>query len=547
MEPRTQLPLSVVCAAGLAATILAHPGFAQTALTDTAPTQPTIPPQQCSAQIDIASTLPGGANEDPDVAAANAFIDATFAGAVAQLPSASSLDTYHQIVLLGTLGLYDKTLSVNKNLACTTCHIASAGFTGGVSLFNQTIVAQPGSVPITNATPPEPNARLGPRKPQSYGYAAFSPILQYNATQQDFYGGNFWDMRATGLRLDNPAAEQAQGPPVNPVEMGLPDPACFVYRASLSPYRGLVELVWGAQSFAISWPADVEQVCATPGPPPASDPLPVHLSQDDRGTSNSTFDHLTLSMASYEASSDVSPFSSKFDSALANPTKKVLSDFEQAGWNLFRSKAVCNTCHLDGTENRYINSKHGQGKINPGDATNLAPLFTDFTSSNLGLPKNLALPYYCESKPDQFGYVANPAGLNFIDEGVGAFLSGNGAAPNPNKDWAQFAPQFNGKFQVPTLRNVDKRPRPDFVKAYMHNGYLKSLKQVVHFYNTRDTLGRCSSDLDPGAGVTCWPAPEVSANIDTTVGKLGLSDTEENQIVAFLKTLTDGYTPTPKP
>jgi cytochrome c peroxidase len=77
----------------------------------------------------------------------------------------------------------------------------------------------------------------------------------------------------------------------------------------------------------------------------------------------------------------------------------------------------------------------------------------------------------------------------------------------------------------------------------MHNGYLKSLKAVVHFYNTRDTLGRCSSDLDPGAGVTCWPAPEVSENIDTTVGNLGLSDTEENQIVAFLKTLTDGFTP----
>lgn len=49
----------------------------------------------------------------------------------------------------------------------------------------------------------------------------------------------------------------------------------------------------------------------------------------------------------------------------------------------------------------------------------------------------------------------------------------------------KLASQFDGKFRVPTLRNVDKRPRPDFVKAYMHNGYLKSLKEVVHFYNTR--------------------------------------------------------------
>ena len=534
MKPKMRLP-PMACAAGLGATILAHAAFAQTA-----PPQPTIPPQQCSSQIDIASTIPGGAHEDPDVAAANAFIDATFAAAVAQLPSASSLDPYHQVILIGTLGLYDKTLSVNKNLACTSCHIAGAGFTGGVSLWNQTIVAQPGSVPITNATPPEPNARLSARKPQSYGYAAFAPILQYNATQQDFYGGNFWDMRATGFRLDNPAAEQAQGPPVNPVEMGLPDTACAVYRVSQSPYRTLFEQVWGAQSFEISWPANVEQVCATPGPPPTNDPLPVHLTTFDRGISDSTYDNLTLSMASYEASPDVSPFSSKFDYALANPDKQVLTADEQTGRDLFRSKGACNTCHLDGTANTSIVSKHGEGKINPGVATNLAPLFTDFTSSNLGLPRNLALPYYCESKPDQTGFVANPAGLNFIDEGVGGFLSGTG---NPNHDWAQFAPQFNGKFQVPTLRNVDKRPRPDFVIAYMHNVYLKSLKQVVHFYNTRDTLGRCNGDFDPGAGVTCWPAPEVGANIDTTVGKLGLSDTEEDQIVAFLKTLTDSYTP----
>ena len=36
-------------------------------------------------------------------------------------------------------------------------------------------------------------------------------------------------------------------------------------------------------------------------------------------------------------------------------------------------------------------------------------------------------------------------------------------------------------------------PRPNFVKAYMHNGYFKSLKEVVHFYNTRDVLPRCEA------------------------------------------------------
>ena len=59
------------------------------------------------------------------------------------------------------------------------------------------------------------------------------------------------------------------------------------------------------------------------------------------------------------------------------------------------------------------------------------------------------------------------------------------------------------RFQVPTLRNVDKRPYRGFVKACAHNGYFKSLKSIVHFYNTRDVLPRCQPD-DPGDGITCW-------------------------------------------
>jgi cytochrome c peroxidase len=126
----------------------------------------------------------------------------------------------------------------------------------------------------------------------------------------------------------------------------------------------------------------------------------------------------------------------------------------------------------------------------------------------------------------------------YVDHGIGGFLD---SASSPNKEWTQRAPRFDGRFRTPTLRNVDKRPRPDFVKAYMHNGYFKSLKEVVHFYNTRDTLPRCTDPLDPRAGTGCWPAPEISTNEDRTVGNLGLREQEENSIVAFLKTLTDGY------
>jgi cytochrome c peroxidase len=136
------------------------------------------------------------------------------------------------------------------------------------------------------------------------------------------------------------------------------------------------------------------------------------------------------------------------------------------------------------------------------------PLFTDFTFDNLGVPKNLENPVY----------VYEPG---FIDSGLGGFLA-------TRADYSSMAAANMGKHKVPTLRNVDKRPSDGFIKAYMHNGVFKSLKEVVHFYNTRDDGS--------------WRAPEVSANINTTeVGNLGLTDAEENAIVAFLKTLSDGY------
>jgi cytochrome c peroxidase len=80
------------------------------------------------------------------------------------------------------------------------------------------------------------------------------------------------------------------------------------------------------------------------------------------------------------------------------------------------------------------------------------------------------------------------------------------------------------------------------VKAFGHNGYFKSLKGIVHFYNTRDVLGRCAKVTDPKPGANCWPEPEVSSNLNKDeMGDLGLTEEEENAIVAFLKTLSDGY------
>jgi cytochrome c peroxidase len=354
-------------------------------------------------------------------------------------------------------------------------------------------------------------------------YATFAPVLHYNPLQGDLVGGNFWDMRASGYRLQSPSAEQAQGPPTNPVEMGLPDSACLAYRLARAPYRKLFEQVWGADSFSIAWPANVEQVCSTPAPPRDSDLYPVHLSQADRQRTDRVYDGFGLAVAAYEASPEVSPFSSKYDFVQAG--KAQFTPQEARGYALFRGKARCNECHRDG---------------GPGEE----PLFTDFTASNLGVPRNSALQFYFEAPRDLSGYSPNPQGASYTDTGVGYFLrklKSLSGQLNPDSHWIPLAPKFDGKFQVPTLRNVDMRPSPGFVKAYMHNGYFKSLKEVVHFYNTRDVLPVCKPG-DPGEKTTCWPPAEYPTNINKRqLGDLKLTDQEENDLVAFLRTLTDDY------
>jgi cytochrome c peroxidase len=113
-------------------------------------------------------------------------------------------------------------------------------------------------------------------------------------------------------------------------------------------------------------------------------------------------------------------------------------------------------------------------------------------------------------------------------------------------DYAPYADANNGKFKVPTLRNVDLRPPGGLVKAYGHNDYFKSLEGIVHFYNTRDVLPAYPGGYAEAQALAakCWPAPEVSQNVNTgELGNLGLTPAEEAAIVAFLKALSDGYAP----
>jgi cytochrome c peroxidase len=234
-----------------------------------------------------------------------------------------------------------------------------------------------------------------------------------------------------------------------------------------------------------------------------------------------------------------------------------------AGYNLFKGKANCNSCHLDGRSTAPAPT--APSSTDTGVAAATTPLFTCFGSSNLGLPLNPTDAFYYQTTPDFFGFTGNPYGFGYRDLGLGTFLrSGFGAAPSPNSDWTQLAPTSDGRMQTSSARNVamtppqcptteagqlDSKGLPIgyFQKEFFHNGYIKSLKQLVHFYNTRDvypfnvTSGHCPAGKTEK--VDCWPMPEVPNNLDMTVGKLGLTDAEENQIVVFLETLTDGFNP----
>src|SRR5713101_8087421 len=160
---------------------------------------------------------------------------------------------YDMVQTLGKLMNFDEKISVFQNQACASCHMPYAGFSGPIPSVNLTMVAYPGSY----------HYRAGKRTAQRYTYSPFFPVLGYNQTQGLFFGGNFWDGRATGYKLQSPDAEQAQGPPVDPLEMGNPDTACIAFKLSQAVYRPLFEVVWG-DSFDIKFPHDTEEICATP-------------------------------------------------------------------------------------------------------------------------------------------------------------------------------------------------------------------------------------------------------------------------------------------
>jgi cytochrome c peroxidase len=204
----------------------------------------------------------------------------------------------------------------------------------------------------------------------------------------------------------------------------------------------------------------------------------------DSSTDNDIMNNVVDALSVYETSKEVNSFTSKFD--YYSKQLVAFTEDEKKGLDLFAGKAKCAQCHV-------LDADPNTGKV----------LFTDFSYDNLGIPKNNSNPFYNQSVS------INPLGSNYIDLGIGAIV---------NQE------QHNGKFKVPSLRNVAVSG------PYYHNGAIKTLKEAIHFYNVRDL------------STSGFEAPEYNKNVNNTeLGDLKLTEIEEKQIEKFLETLTDHY------
>jgi cytochrome c peroxidase len=318
---------------------------------------------------------------------------------------------------------------------------------------------------------------IGLRNTPTAKYAAFIPTFGFFADEDE------WVPRG-GQFLDGRAdtlAAQAAGPFVNPREMAMPDQAAVVARLRVATYAPLFEDVFGQGVLA-----DVDRA----------------------------YIDMTRAIEAFEQTSLFIPFSSKFDAVLSG--RAEFSEDEARGFELFKDpdKGNCIGCHV-------------------GDEASSEPvdwLFTDFTYDNLGVPRNASIPDNADPAFFDLGLCAQP--------GLAARL------PADVEDPAAFIAGLCGAFKVPTLRNVA------LTAPYMHNGALQSLRDVVEFYVTRDTNPERWYPVVDGklAKFNDLPA-EYQGNVNTSEVPYDrapgeephLSASEIDQLVAFLNTLTDGF------
>jgi cytochrome c peroxidase len=394
-------------------------------------------------------------------------------------PAQDGVGAPADIVLLGERLFEDENLSLHGNQSCRTCHEPSEGFAGALSTVPTLGSAIQGSV----------TGLFGARKPPTAAYATPTPNFRANGGGS---GGLFWDGRATGEKLGSPAADQALGPFLNPVEQALPDAACVVLRVRQSSYVSVYRDAWGTHIDDITFPANVETVCATAV---ATAGEFVSLSSAHRELVTTVYGNIARSIAQFEAT--FNKFSSRADAG-------TLTAQEREGLKLFGGKGKCQQCHTN----------KGAGA-----------LFTDFGFHNLGVPRN----------PDnvQFNYVTGA-----YDPGLGGF-TGN-------------ASQL-GKFRTPTTRNVALGASRTYMhNGVLKN--LKQVVDFYNTRDvlrrctpaeiaTLDPAQYGSYDPDgpgPLTAAGCWPPPEFAQNLDTKqMGSLGLTEAQVDAIVAYMRAMTD--------
>lgn len=223
---------------------------------------------------------------------------------------------------------------------------------------------------------------------------------------------------------------------------------------------------------------------------------------------DTAFTQIGVAIEAFERQA-LQPFSSKYDAVVRG--RATLTAPEARGMALFQdpNRANCAGCHL----------------MNPGSGKPEDSLFSEFTYYATGIPRNTAIPRN-----------ANPG---FYDLGL---CGPERTAPTLPADVAPGVTinDFCGKFRMPTLRNVAERP------AYMHNGFFNNLTDVVRFYATRN------SNPQRWYGPTGIPndlPTQYQANVEKTKAPFNrtaaqgpaLTEAEIADVVAFLRTLSDGY------
>nr|WP_295785643.1 cytochrome c peroxidase [Rhodoferax sp.] len=219
------------------------------------------------------------------------------------------------------------------------------------------------------------------------------------------------------------------------------------------------------------------------------------------------FDRMVLALERYQREdADFAAFSSKFDAFTAGKT--AFNGAELRGLVLFnrKDKGNCAACH-------------------PSTKAANAPgaLFTDFTYDSLGVPRNNS--------------IAANADAGYFDLGL----------CGPTRSDLAARSDLCGKFKVPSLRNVALR------KRFFHNGQFDSLEQVVRFYVSRDTSATTWYSLDAMGNATGYDdlPVDLRGNVNVTEGPYNrlvgdapaLNESEVQDLVAFLRTLSDGYAP----